>query len=191
MAGGPVTRAMRIFDLLLGLLGLIVALPVLLLAMAAIRLESPGSPIFAQRRIGRHRRTFICYKLRTMRTGTREGASHEIGGASITAAGRFLRRTKLDEVPQLWNVVKGEMSLVGPRPCLPSQTELIAERERLGLHAIRPGITGPSQVAGLDMSDPSRLAAMDARWDRSLRSYFVILCLTVLGRGRGDAAKAG
>jgi len=182
---------MRILDLLLSLVGLCITFPLLLLAMIAIRFESPGSPIFAQPRVGRDRRTFTCYKLRTMRKGTRQGASHEVGGAAITTVGRFLRRTKLDEIPQLWNVVRGDMSLVGPRPCLPSQAELIAERERLGLHAIRPGITGPSQVAGLDMSDPPRLAAMDARWDGTLRSYFVILLLTVLGRGRGDAAKIG
>jgi lipopolysaccharide/colanic/teichoic acid biosynthesis glycosyltransferase len=100
----------------------------------------------------------------------------------------LLRRSKLDELPQLWNVLNGEMSLVGPRPCLPTQTELIAERERLGVFAARPGITGLAQVEGIDMSTPRLLAETDARMlaNLTLSGYFVYLFKTVAGSGRGD-----
>jgi len=100
-----------------------------------------------------------------------------------------LRRSKLDELPQLWNVLKGEMSLVGPRPCLPSQTELIAARERLGVYAVRPGITGLAQVNGIDMSTPELLAKTDAHMMRTLNlgHYLRYLVQTVVGKGGGDA----
>ena len=187
---GGYRAGMRLLDLLLSALGLVVTLPLLLVAVIAIRLETPGGAIFAQPRIGRNRRVFVCYKLRTMRKGTPQGASHEVGAAGTTRVGRFLRKTKLDEIPQLWNVIKGDMSLVGPRPCLPTQTELASERDKYGLHAIRPGITGPSQIAGVDMSVPAKLAALDATWlrERSLWAYVRIVLMTVVGRGRGDAA---
>lgn len=106
----------------------------------------------------------------------------------MTKVGHFLRRTKLDELPQLWNILVGEMSFVGPRPCLPSQTALIEARRAHGLSKIRPGLTGVSQVAGVDMSNPQRLAALDAGYlaDMSLGRDFRLLAATVLGAGRGD-----
>jgi O-antigen biosynthesis protein WbqP len=180
---------LRIADFTLALIGLVITLPVMLLAMLAVRLDSRGPALFAQTRVGRNLEPFTCYKLRTMAVGTRDGASHLVGKASITRVGGFLRRTKLDELPQLWNVLVGEMSLVGPRPCLPSQLELIAERRDQGVIAMRPGITGPAQVAGLDMSTPRELARADAQWkDGTLRDYLAILVATVAGGGRGDAA---
>jgi O-antigen biosynthesis protein WbqP len=187
------TRAailLRIFDLVSSIFGLVVAAPVMLIAAVAVRIDSPGSAIFAQARVGRHRRVFICYKLRTMSSDTPQGGSHEIGCARITRAGRLLRRTKIDELPQLWNVLRGEMSLVGPRPCLPGMGELIAERDRLGVYTVRPGITGPAQIAGLDMSNPRALARADAEWlcRATPLNYLRTLALTLVGRGQGDAA---
>ena len=183
---------LRLLDIVFSSLGLVAASPLLLASAIAIRLQSPGPVLFRQYRVGRNREPFTCLKLRTMRTGTKIGPSHEVGAATITSIGRLLRRSKLDELPQLWNVLTGDMSLVGPRPCLPSQRELISERQLRGLHRVRPGVTGPSQLAGVDMSEPVRLATLDAEWLRmmSVRAYLRILWLTVLGGGSGDAAAA-
>jgi O-antigen biosynthesis protein WbqP len=106
--------------------------------------------------------------------------------------GKFLRRTKLDELPQLWNVLKGEMSLVGPRPCLFNQEALIAARQDKGVLDVLPGITGLAQVNGIDMSDPERLAEWDERMLQQLTivDYFKYLILTVVGRGSGDRVRS-
>lgn len=134
------------------------------IAWAAIRLSSPGPAIFAQQRVGRNERVFTCYKFRTMRTGSPQAGTHEVSTSYITPVGRFLRRTKIDELPQVVNLLRGEISLVGPRPCLPGQAELIEWRRKFGVFACRPGITGLAQVEGVDMSEPERLARMDARY---------------------------
>lgn len=178
----------RVFDLTLGLLLSPFALLLVLLLGVLIRSDSLGPAIFRQVRVGRAERPFICFKLRTMRIDTAEAPSHEVAGSSVTRFGHFLRRTKLDELPQLWNVLMGDMSFVGPRPCLPSQVELIEARRTRGLFAIRPGITGVAQVAGVDMSDPERLAALDATYlnDMSLSRDISLILATVFGAGRGD-----
>jgi O-antigen biosynthesis protein WbqP len=178
----------RVFDLLFALFGLTLFAPLLLL-MALIGLFDTGSPIFLQQRVGRHQRPFTLVKFRTMRVGTASVASHLADGSAITPFGRFLRRTKLDELPQLWNVLMGEMSLVGPRPCLFNQTELIAARSARGVFDVRPGITGLAQVNGVDMSTPELLAKMDSEMiaDLTLSRYFRLIFLTIAGRGSGDA----
>ena len=117
-----------LFDRLSAAFGLLLTAPVVLILIPVIRLTSPGPAIFAQTRVGWKGREFTCYKLRTMAANTRQAATHEISAASVTGIGRILRKTKLDELPQLYNVLIGEMSLVGPRPCLPVQEELIRER---------------------------------------------------------------
>ena len=178
----------RVFDLVASGVGLIVLAPVIAVLMIAIRLDSPGPALFRQTRIGRQERPFTCLKLRTMPRGTPDAPSHEMKAIAMTPLGRFLRRSKLDELPQLWNIVTGEMSLVGPRPCLPSQTELIAERRARGLYALRPGITGPAQLAGIDMSDPVRLADADHAYLRrmSVGSDLRMIVKTAIGGGSGD-----
>jgi O-antigen biosynthesis protein WbqP len=182
----------RFLDIAIAGLGLILVSPVLLACCLLVSLTSPGRPIFSQPRVGKNRRLFTCYKLRTMRSGTASAATHEVSPSAVTPVGAFLRRTKLDELPQLWNVVVGDMSLVGPRPCLPSQAELIGARDKHGIYALRPGITGPAQVQGVDMSNPERLAQLDATWlhERSLFTYLMLIVLTVRGRGRGDRVHA-
>lgn len=179
----------RSLDVVLSVFGLVLGAPVLLLITLLGWLDT-RSPLLLQQRVGRYQKPFVLVKFRTMRPDTAHVASHLADASAITPLGRFLRRTKLDELPQLWNVLKGEMSLVGPRPCLPTQTELIEAREQLGVFAVRPGITGLAQVSGIDMSTPDRLAQTDAQMIRtmSLRHYLRYLVQTVLGKGVGDAA---
>jgi len=182
----------RLFDVVAALLGLIVLGPLLLVLVVIIRRDSPGPGIFSQDRVGRNGRVFRCHKLRSMTRGAPNVPTHEAAVSHITDLGRVLRRTKLDELPQLWNVLLGEMSLVGPRPCLPSQSELIAEREKRGVLRIRPGITGLSQIEGIDMSEPVRLAERDADYVRS-RSFVgdlrILLRTALGGEGRGDRVR--
>ena len=187
----------RVFDVLAAGLGLIVLWPVILLTAIAVRLNSPGPGILAQRRIGRDGRQFTCYKLRTMHQNTAQVPTHQVGVSALTSIGGFLRRSKLDELPQLLNVLRGDMSLVGPRPCLPTQAELIEARSRLGALGVLPGVTGLAQIQGVDMSDPARLAAIDAQYART-RTFggdLIIILRTLTGSGmnadpaRGDLAR--
>ncbi|MAS05538.1 MAG: sugar transferase [Ahrensia sp.] len=136
----------------------------MILVWIAVRLTSPGPGLFAQPRVGRAETVFTCYKFRTMATDAPQAGTHEVAPSHITPLGRFLRKTKIDELPQIWNVARGEMSLVGPRPCLPSQTELVEWRRKLGVFDCAPGITGLAQVGGTDMSEPVKLARIDARY---------------------------
>lgn len=178
---------MRIIDVAFALLGLIAGAPLLAVLLLLCYFDT-GSPLFRQERVGQQLRPFVLVKFRTMRQGTESVATHLADAAAITPLGRFLRRTKLDELPQLWNVLKGEMSLVGPRPCLISQAVLIAEREVRGVFAVRPGITGLAQVQGIDMSTPRLLAETDAQMLENLNTtaYFRYILKTVAGSGSGD-----
>lgn len=153
-----------------------------------ISLFDTGSPIFRQKRIGRNQIPFTLVKFRTMHINSASVASHLADAAAVTRLGIFLRRSKLDELPQLWNVLKGEMSLVGPRPCLLNQTELISERASRGVFNVRPGITGLAQVNGIDMSTPELLAEIDARMlmELTVANYFKYIFTTVCGKGVGD-----
>ena len=152
----------RAFDIVASAVGLLPAGLVIAVLLPAIRFSSPGPVFFRQQRVGQGERTFTCIKLRTMRVGVPSVPTHEAPPNALTPVGAFLRRWKLDELPQLWNVLKGEMSLVGPRPCLVDQHALIEERRRRHVFRLRPGITGLAQVNGIDMSNPARLAEMDA-----------------------------
>jgi len=166
----------RLLDFVFALLGLVFGLPVLLV-LVLIGLFDTGSPIFRQQRVGRNQKPFTLVKFRTMKKDTASVASHLASASAITPFGHFLRRTKLDELPQLWNVLKGEMSLVGPRPCLFNQEELINERESRGVLNARPGITGLAQVNDIDMSTPQLLAETDQkmleifRWGLTSNTY--------------------
>jgi len=178
---------LRVFDFVFSLLGLLFGFPVLLV-IYIIGLFDTGSPVFKQERVGRNKKPFILVKFRTMSVDTASVASHLASTASITNMGGFLRKTKLDELPQLWNVLKGEMSLVGPRPGLFNQEELTATRESAGVYDVRPGITGLAQVNDIDMSTPDLLAKTDAEMIKcmTLKNYFKYIFQTVLGAGAGD-----
>jgi O-antigen biosynthesis protein WbqP len=177
----------RAFDVAACLLFLLICWPILFAIIIAIRVQSPGFPIFTQIRVGKGGRLFTCYKLRTMYAGTANLPTHLVQPSSVTALGEHLRRFKIDELPQLCNVLIGDMSLVGPRPCLPSQVELVEARRRLGVLEVRPGITGLAQVSGVDMSDANRLAEIDAQYVRaqSLFGDLRLIMATLSGRGVG------
>jgi Sugar transferases involved in lipopolysaccharide synthesis len=181
---------LRIYDFSISLLGLVFGFPVLLI-IYIIGLFDTGSPVFKQERVGRNKKPFVLVKFRTMSVDTASVASHLASPTSITKMGGFLRKTKLDELPQLWNVLKGEMSLVGPRPNLFNQEELIAARDALGIYDVRPGITGQAQVNEVDMSTPELLADTDAQMIRELTvvNYFKFIVQTVTGKGTGDRVK--
>ena len=177
----------RAFDVVACSLFLLFFWPILLIVTIAIRLQSPGPAIFRQVRVGKNGRPFTCYKLRTMYSGTADLPTHEVQASSVTILGEHLRRFKIDELPQLCNVLTGDMSLVGPRPCLPSQTALVEARRQRGVFEVRPGITGLAQVNGVDMSDANRLAEIDAQYVRthSLMGDFRLILATLRGQGVG------
>ncbi|NRF64525.1 sugar transferase [Vibrio coralliilyticus] len=180
----------RIIDFLAAALGLFFLSPVIL-GVFMLGLFDTGSPIFVQERVGRNKKTFKLIKFRTMSVETKSVASHLANNASITKLGSFLRKTKIDELPQLINVVKGEMSLVGPRPNLFNQEELIKERDELGVYDVLPGITGLAQVQNIDMSTPKLLAKTDKQMidNLTLKDYFKYIIMTATGSGSGDAIK--
>lgn len=180
----------RLLDFLFSLFGLLLAFPFLVI-LYIIGLFDTGSPIFTQVRVGRNKKPFTLVKFRTMKVDTASVASHLASTASITPFGGFLRKTKLDELPQLWNVLKGEMSLVGPRPGLFNQQELTAARDDKNVYSVRPGITGLAQVNEIDMSTPELLAKTDREMIDTLNlgSYFKYILMTVTGSGSGDRVK--
>lgn len=180
----------RFIDILAALLGLIGSSPILLI-IYVLGLFDTGSPIFIQERVGKNRKLFRLIKFRTMGVSTESVATHLVHSSSITRLGAFLRKTKLDELPQLVNVLRGEMSFVGPRPCLVNQKALITERELYGVLKVRPGITGLAQVNGIDMSIPRLLAQWDKKMIESfsLGLYFKLIFLTVSGSGAGDRVR--
>lgn len=180
--------AKRLVDIGLSLFVLVFLGWFMALVWVAVRLQSPGPGIFAQRRVGRDGKVFTCYKFRTLQDGTRQAGTHEISALSVTALGRMLRATKIDELPQVFNVLRNEMSFVGPRPCLPVQEEIVALRHAAGVDRLKPGISGLAQVNGIDMSRPSELTRWDARYGalQSLVLDLKIMVATATGQGQGD-----
>ena len=177
----------RIFDILFSFFGLLVLSPVILLILI-IGLFDTGSPLFRQVRVGINQKPFGLLKFRSMTINSPSVATHLASVHLITSFGSFLRKSKLDELPQLWNVLVGDMSLVGPRPNLFNQTELIQERGSRGVYTIRPGITGLAQINKIDMSTPQLLAEIDAKMISQFNVwyYFKYIFLTVFGKGFGD-----
>ena len=178
---------LRTLDIGLAFTGIVCSMPVMLL-IYLFGLWSNGSPLFIQLRVGKNQKLFSLIKFRTMHIHTHSVGTHLVDPNSITRLGHFLRKTKFDELPQLFNVLLGQMSLVGPRPCLPNQTELIEERKMRRVFDVRPGITGIAQVNHIDMSTPRKLARYDQLMIKhlSLKLYGKLIFVTALGKGRGD-----
>ena len=180
----------RFLDIFISIFGLLFLSPLLIIICICGCFDT-GSPLFSQKRIGRYKTHFTLVKFRSMHKDSPSVASHLVNTATISSFGYFLRKTKLDELPQLINVIKGEMSLVGPRPGLPNQPDLTEIREEYGVYSVRPGITGLAQVSGIDMSTPELLAQTDAKMisQMSVLNYFKYILLTILGKGGGDRIK--
>ena len=181
----------RLAVMLLCAFFLIMLIPIMIVVLLMVYLEDRKNPVLRQPRVGKGARVFTCYKVRTMKADTADRPSHETSEMQITKSGHFMRKTKLDELPQLVNVFLGQMAFVGPRPCLPAQTALIAAREELGVYNILPGITGLAQINGIDMSDPDKLAAIDADYvqRKSFMLDLKIIGRTLKGSGSGDRTK--
>ncbi|MFT5759973.1 MAG: O-antigen biosynthesis protein WbqP [Alteromonadaceae bacterium] len=179
--------SIRILDFFMAFFGLLATFPILLI-VTIIGYFDTRSPIFIQERVGKNKRPFKLIKFRTMSVDTKSVASHLANTASITKLGSFLRKTKIDELPQLINVLKGEMSFVGPRPNLFNQEELITERDNRGVYDVLPGITGLAQVNTIDMSTPKLLAETDQKMITTLTlgNYFKYILQTATGKGSGD-----
>ncbi|MFN3784276.1 MAG: sugar transferase [Spirosomataceae bacterium] len=177
----------RFFDFIFSLVGLLLLSPVIAVLLLFGFFDT-GSPIFRQERVGKSKKPFYLYKFRSMHINTKSVATHLANYTAVTRYGAFLRKSKLDELPQLWNVLVGDMSLVGPRPNLFNQEELIYEREQRGVYRVVPGITGLSQINKIDMSTPRLLAETDAKMTGELTvfQYFYYIVATVLGKGSGD-----
>jgi lipopolysaccharide/colanic/teichoic acid biosynthesis glycosyltransferase len=180
----------RFFDIVFSLLGLIILSPIILL-LIIIGFYDTGSPLFRQKRVGVNLKPFRLLKFRSMHVNTQAVATHLVQVSAITKWGSFLRKSKLDELPQLFNVLMGDMSFVGPRPNLFNQLELIEERAMRGVYSIRPGITGLAQIEKIDMSTPQLLAETDAKMidHLSVWYYFKYIFLTVFGKGFGDRVR--
>ena len=177
----------RTFDIIFSSIGLIILSPIFGLIYLLISIEN-NSPLFLQERLGKNKKKFTLVKFRTMRIDTNNCATHLVNPNKVTNIGRFLRKTKLDEIPQLWNVLKGEMSMVGPRPCLTNQKELITKRDNLMLYKMKPGITGIAQINKIDMSNPNKLVKIESKMmlNFNLYYYFYYIILTFVGIGFGD-----
>jgi O-antigen biosynthesis protein WbqP len=180
----------RLFDLVLTVLGVVVlALPLLMVALA-VKLTSPGPALYWSDRVGRHNRIFRMPKFRSMRIGTPAVATHLLQDpdAWLTPIGAFLRKTSLDELPQLWSILAGDMSIVGPRPALFNQADLIALRTERGVHELLPGLTGWAQVNGRDELPIPQKVKLDVEYlrRRSLLFDLRILWLTVVKVLRRD-----
>lgn len=171
----------RFFDFSFSLLGLIILLPLMIL-LWILGQYTNGSPIFKQKRIGYNQKLFLLIKFRSMKLNTQNIATHLVNQSMITPFGFFLRRTKLDEIPQLFNVLLGDMSLVGPRPCLLNQIKLIKERKKRGIFKVKPGITGLAQISGINMETPTLLAKTDLKMIKNMNlcNYFYYIIKTLL-----------
>ena len=169
----------RVMDFILALVGLIVLMPVFAVLIVAIKLDSPGPILFRQKRVGLHKSHFMILKFRTMRMDTPgDMPTHLLKNPDqyITKVGKFLRKTSLDELPQILNILKGDMAVVGPRPALWNQFDLIAERDRYGANDVRPGLTGWAQINGRDELEIPVKAALDGEYVNKMGPVMDLKC---------------
>ncbi|HGF7137455.1 TPA: sugar transferase [Enterococcus faecium] len=169
----------RGIDFLLSLVGIIVLSPILLILCIAIKIDSKGPVIFKQKRVGKNKSHFYIYKFRTMKVDTpQETPTHLLSNPDffITRVGKFLRKTSLDELPQLFNILKGNMAVIGPRPALWNQYDLIEERDKYHANDIRPGLTGLAQISGRDELEIDYKARLDGQYTANITPMMDLKC---------------
>ena len=185
----------RLFDFVMSLMGIIVLSPIILIVALAVKLTSPGPMLFKQRRIGKNNNEFQIYKFRTMRIDTPNVPTHLLENPEqwITPVGKFLRKTSLDELPQLFNILKGEMSIVGPRPALYNQIDLKEMRTEAGVHKLVPGLTGWAQINGRDEIPLSLKVKLDKEYLEKKNFFFdiKIIFMTVLSVLKREGVQEG
>ena len=186
----------RVLDVLLSVLGLIVLTPVFLLLIIAIKIDSKGPILFKQKRIGMYKKHFNILKFRTMRTDTpKDTPTHLLENPNqwITRVGKFLRKTSLDELPQILNIIKGDMSIIGPRPALWNQYDLIAERDKYNANDIYPGLTGWAQINGRDELPIEKKASLDGEYLKQMSFLFDVKCFvgTIISVLKNDGVVEG
>ena len=166
------TNIKEFIDKALSLLGLVLLSPIFVLISIAVFIDDPGSVFFAQKRIGKDKKLFMLHKFRTMKVNTpHDVPTHMLDNPEryITRVGGFLRRTSLDELPQIWDILRGRMSIVGPRPALYNQEDLVRERDKYGANDIKPGLTGYAQIKGRDELSIEEKASYDGKYVRMLK----------------------
>tara|TARA_Y100000589_G_scaffold131964_1_gene125740 strand:+ start:1592 stop:2173 length:582 start_codon:yes stop_codon:yes gene_type:complete len=180
----------RVYDIAFSLLALLLLFPLIIFICLICFLDS-GKPIFIQKRLGLNKKIFYIFKFRTMKLNTPSISTHLINRTSLTKSGRIIRLLKFDELPQLINVLIGDMSLIGPRPCLLNQKKLISQREKYSIFSVKPGITGLAQINGIDMSNPEELVKYEYKMIKNFNQikYFRFLFFTLYGKGIGDKIK--
>lgn len=185
----------RLFDFVMSLIGITVLSPIILIVALAVKLTSPGPMLFKQRRIGKNNNEFQIYKFRTMRIDTPNVPTHLLENPEqwITPVGKFLRKTSLDELPQLFNILKGEMSIVGPRPALYNQIDLKEMRTEAGVHKLVPGLTGWAQINGRDEIPLSLKVKLDKEYLEKKNFFFdiKIIFMTVLSVLKSEGVQEG
>lgn len=186
----------RGIDFLLAFFGIIILSPIFLILILAIKLDSPGPIIFKQKRVGLNKRHFNIYKFRTMRVDTpKEMPTHLLENPDyfITKVGKFLRKTSLDELPQLWNILKGDMAVIGPRPALWNQYDLIDERDKYDANNIRPGLTGLAQISGRDELEIPIKAKLDGEYTKNMSLLLDLKCFfgTIIAVFKSDGIVEG
>lgn len=186
----------RLFDVVLAVTAVMVLLPIFLLLVLAIKMDSPGPIFFKQKRVGINKTHFDIYKFRTMRNDTpKDTPTHLLSNPDqyITSVGKFLRKTSIDELPQIINIIKGDMSIIGPRPALWNQYDLIEEREKYGIHEVLPGLTGWAQINGRDELPIPVKAALDGEYIQKMSFAFDARCFfgTIFSVLRHDGVVEG
>lgn len=186
----------RVIDIIVSFLGLVLASWLYLIIIIAIKIDDPGPVFFAQKRVGAGKKYFQLYKFRSMKMSTpHDTPTHLLENPEqyITKVGKFIRKTSLDEIPQLWNILKGDMSIIGPRPALWNQYDLIEERDKYGANALRPGLSGWAQICGRDELEIEQKAKLDGEYVEKISFLFDCRCFfgTAIGALRGDGVVEG
>lgn len=186
----------RLIDIILSLVGLMLASWLYLIIIIAIKIDDPGPVFFGQKRVGKDKMHFTLWKFRSMKMSTpHDTPTHLLPNPEkfITRTGHFLRKSSLDEIPQLWNILKGDMSVIGPRPALWNQYDLIEERDKYGANDIRPGLSGWAQICGRDELEIEEKARLDGEYVRKMSFFFDCRCFfgTAIGALRGDGVVEG